>query len=260
MKFAPIAPTTMTGGVAQTSDYLMALPTQARVASYSYDLQRARERNNSYLMLDNGVSELKRPIRLDELCAITQQLEPDEVILPDYLGDDVATKVESNSAAKILRALGYEGKLMGVPQGQTMEDYLTVIEYFLTHFDISTIGLSKYFPSFANRPREDLLYMIEGRGLLERRQDVEWHLLGLCENLGELTAIARRYPWLRGIDTCYPVLASMQGIQIVLEPSNIVTSPEGFETATADAYGFDENRVWNLLPANITHFKKVCNA
>lgn len=258
MKFAPIAPTTMTRGVAQTSDYLMALPTQAVEATYSYDLLRARERNGSFLMLDNGVSELKRPMRLEELTPFIQQLEPSEVILPDHLGNRDTTLYDSIEAAKMLRSLGYENRLMGVPQGKTMEEYLDCISVFQKNFEISTIGLSKYFPIHAGRQREDLLYMIEGRGLLEVRQDMQWHLLGLCENLSQLKAIARRYTWLRGIDTCFPVLASMKGIEIALEPDHIVTSPEGFETAEATDYGFNETTVWDLLGRNLTVFKRIC--
>lgn len=260
MKFAPIAPISMTGEVAQTSDYLMALPTQAGNPDYSYGIQRAREQNGSYLMLDNGVSELKRPLSIEELTPCIQQLMPNEVILPDHLGNKLETCSSTYLAAKRLRALGYADRLMAVPQGETMEEYLDCIAIFQKSFEIATIGLSKYFPVHAGRPREDLLYMIEGRGLLEVRQDMQWHLLGLCENLSQLKAIAKRYTWLRGIDTCYPVLASMKGIEIQLEPDHIVTSPKGFETAGAEDYGFRENTVWDLLPRNLTVFKKVCNA
>ena len=260
MKLAPIAPITMTRGVAQTSDYLMALPTQAANAEYSYDISRARERNSSWLMLDNGVSELKRPLTVEELTPCIQQLDPSEIVLPDHLGDKAKTLKSSLEASLQLRTLGYAGRLMGVPQGETMEEYLDCITVFQRSFEIATIGLSKYFPVHADRSREDLLYMIEGRGLLEVRRDMQWHLLGLCEGLSQLKAIARRYTWLRGIDTCYPVLASMKGIEILLEPDQIVTSPKGFETAKADAYGFSENTVWNLLPRNLAAFKKICCA
>ncbi len=249
MLFAPIAPVSMCEVVTGTSGYLMALPSMVDADAGYAELYSNLSRNGAWVILDNGVSENKRPLAVDKFKAYIGLLIPSEIILPDYLGD-----AESTRAAAFVC---YEGvqRLMAVPQGKTLDEYVDCAFYFAGLPQIGTIGVSKYLPRFCGATRREFLERIRDAGL-HNRTSLQWHLLGLTESLRELADLAMDFPWIRGIDTCYPVLASMMGKSIIND-REIVTSPKGFERAGPYEY-WPENQqtetLWELLHSNLTYF------
>jgi hypothetical protein len=241
---------------------MMILPSQLDDDEVQAVLKKRRAAG-AHIILDNGVSEFKVPLESPVLLSLIQEAEPNELVLPDYLGDSVRTVQSVTSTARWFREHGYTGRLMAVPQGSDPTGYLDCIYAYLADPHIDAIGLSKYFPKFTGQPRADLVEAIHTTGL-HRRRSVDWHLLGICEPLGTLSELAANHPWLRGIDTCYPVLASMMGINIVLD-SNIVTSPDDFFDAAPDAYWpaegarpFNLADLYRLLQDNLNAFHLAC--
>jgi len=252
MLFAPIAPVSMCEVVTGSSDYLMALPSMADADPGYADLYSNLGRNGAWVRLDNGVSEDKRPLAVYEFQAYIDLVGPSEIILPDYLGD-----AESTRAAAFVYSVRYQGaqRLMAVPQGKTLDEYVDCAFYFAGLPQIGTIGVSKYLPKYCGATRREFLERIRDAGL-HNRTSLQWHLLGLAESLRELADLAMDFPWIRGIDTCYPVLASMMGKSIINDRT-IVTSPKGFEHAGPYEYWPVKQQtetLWELLHDNLTHF------
>lgn len=252
MLFAPIAPVSMCEIVTGTSGYLMALPSMVDADTGYAELYSSLSLNGAWVILDNGVSESKQPLAMREFQAYIDLIGPSEIILPDYLEDAEATR-----AAVSEYSIQYKGarRLMAVPQGKTLDEYVDCAFYFAGLPQIGTIGVSKYLPKYCGATRREFLEIIRDAGL-HNRTSLQWHLLGLSENLSELADLAMDFPWIRGIDTCYPVLASMMGISII-DDREIVTSPKGFERADPYEYWPEKwatSTLWELLHDNLAYF------
>ncbi len=259
MNFAPIAPLSLVKTVAPTSKYLMALPAMADDPDYVALYKKLRQ-NDAYVMLDNGLSEDKEPRDAEDLLEVIDRLLPSEVILPDYLRDGPRTVRASKATLDYLRVQGrYYGSFMAVPHGMNLAEYMACIYDLLAIREVQCIGLSKYFPQSTGLPRRALLNSIAGDGLQHRQ--IKWHLLGVCESVEEIRQIALDFPWLRGIDTCYPVLASMMCIDITANPK-IVTSPKGFFRAGTHEYWprkAPPDMMYDLLRYNLKAFDNACH-
>lgn len=278
MFFAPIAPLQFWAATATVSPYLMVLPsmyladtaTPTGTELYQYAIRtKARRAAGSYVMMDNGVSEFKEPLTREALLSIAYELRPTELILPDYLGDAGGTLMSVEDHLEWLKTQNTFGMVyMGVAQGLTLKEYTFCVKV-LNDVGVKAVGLSKYFTRNTGEPRVALIEEVERlRRSRLVREDLEFHLLGLSpeEHLDTLADYARMYPWLRGIDTCYPILAAMMGKNIT-EDTEHVTSPEGFETADKYAYWppSDERdtsgiitEVYNLLRINLRAFSRAC--
>lgn len=259
MLLAPIAPVSLCGTVTQMSSYLMTLPEMALASSDYVDLHKTLSINGAFIILDNGLSEYKEPLDVRTLESVIDRMSPSEVVLPDFLEDKERTCRAARANIQELRTW-YAGRLMAVPQGTTVQDYLDCIYEFISMKEIGTIGISKYFPEITGEPRRTLLQLVRDRSLHKRRS-IDWHLLGLAETPKELSNLALDFPWIRGIDTCYPVLAAMNGMKLSAD-SEVITSPEGYELSTPWLYWPREGVPVDLLPFylghNVEFFTGVC--
>jgi len=260
MNFAPIAPLSLVNMVAPTSKYLMALPAMMDDKDYKRLYKRLRLLG-AYVMLDNGLSENKEPLTAEELEALTVLILPSEVVLPDFLTDSARTIRASRATLEyLLFDGGYAGRFMAVAQGNTLREYMDCIYELLSIRDVHCIGLSKYFPEITGISRRALLNSIASERLHHRK--IEWHLLGVCEPIDEVAAIALEFPWLRGIDTCYPVLAAMKGIDIEIKTQLVATSPKGFFYAKTHKYwpaDLPLPPMYDLLHRNLKAFDNACH-
>lgn len=171
---------------------------------------------SEFLMLDHGLFEddLKVPNPW-LIYLVTRMLDPDEVVLPDVLGNSVAT---IEAACSYLQQMSPKMKVMVVPQARTMKEWGSCLECILITaslrgFDRPTIGLSSLRRTEGLRAqvgtRIPMMKYLHDRGL-------EMHLLGLCSVrhfVEEELPIALELG-VRGLDTCAAFALGVRGLEL----------------------------------------------
>lgn len=249
MKYATIVPAAYLGLI-EADKYHMALAhlidTKVENAYTSfYRLQGARE--GSYVILDNGVIEGDpRPIL--ELIQKAEIINADEIILPDKLCDMETTLELSYDALQAAEAFKPELKLMAVPQGETLEEWLECARIMLD-WDIHCLGIPKVLTKIGGRDAR--LEVLKELG--NRRRGVEVHLLGCWESPLEPLMIDRAVACrailpVRGIDSSIAYVYAREGLSIsqTARPSGAVK----FDAKDADLELLSRNiELWkNIIP------------
>lgn len=171
-----------------------------------------RRRAGDFVILDNGAAEgvdFSDPKRLTKLAS---DIEANEIIVPDVMGDTVGT---------ISRAKGFapyaapEYKYMAVLQGSTQQEVLRCLGFFDTAPDmqyITCIGIPRHLNDIHRTFRLELAEFLIANAFHTRFQ---FHFLGASSWIREiaaLTAIVEGYEtanWdsvgFRGHDTSLPI-------------------------------------------------------
>lgn len=172
---------------------------------------------NGFITLDNGTAEHSL-VTEDVLLDIVSELRPSEVIAPDVLFDKDQTISNLQVFAKRMKnrgCLNYTS-ILGCPQGSTKEEWLECYETMLNDQYVTTIGMSKIaIPKCWNnatgdtmiaKSRQECIQYLKNNFLLRK----PLHLLGM----GEFTEYLYYYnvPNIRSSDSCYAMLAAMNGI------------------------------------------------
>lgn len=140
MKVAFIPPRGMTS-YASRGDILMCLA-QLLNASLdpSYDETMSRLRSKKFALLDNGANE-GQPLTGEALAYIDKIFEPDELVLPDVLGNADETY---KTSTEYLRVFGRAGaSYMGVVQGTNRSELQSLIARYAKVSSITTLGLPR---------------------------------------------------------------------------------------------------------------------
>jgi hypothetical protein len=177
----------------------------------------SQKRNGSYVILDNSAAE-RALVTEEVLIQITKELMPDEVIAPDVLFD--AKQTARNLRTFIMRMdeedLLDKVKIFGCPQGATMKEWLDCYAIMLVDPNVHVIGLSKIAVPFA------FLGKTKDEGIKEARhmavdalKELGWlqkpiHCLGM--GVADEYEKYKGIPQIRSTDSCYSVLAAMNGI------------------------------------------------
>lgn len=203
MKLAVIAPTSMLLRYCRT-DYHLVL---AHLRDDNKYVEFYKHTARGYKMLDNGAAELGQSVDVDVLFQSVYTFEPNEVILPDKLGDWKFTFESAQRTARDFKTVFPELKLMAVPQDLTTALcwYKDCMKYMQIP-DVDTIGI----PKGLKRKRLDVLELLNR----DRPSKWEYHLLGTTGNPVEVKVAAERYPWLRGVDSKIPVRLGQYGITL----------------------------------------------
>jgi len=170
-----------------------------------------------FVMLDNGVIEAGVPMNIKDIVTKSKLIGASEVILPDTLDDAEATLNAACEAIPYARKY-YAGRLMGVPQGKTLDDWVDCAKAML-ELDVDTIGIPKRLVSIGGR---DARYDVLGRlGWLLRGREV--HLLGCWEtpiecSLIEKASKAKQIVPVRGVDSCIPYVYAREDMYISQGP------------------------------------------
>ncbi len=90
------------------------------------DMKSLNDRINKSIIkfVDSGIFQAKRNISYEELFEIYEYLNADYGIIIDFLKDKEKTLESAKEAIKTYRKKKYKFKLVGVTQGQTVDDYL----------------------------------------------------------------------------------------------------------------------------------------
>jgi len=215
--------------------------------AYTNFFKRQGAREGSYVILDNGVIE-GDPRSIDEIIAKARSIGADEIILPDKLMDCDATLEMSYEALLVAKSIAPELKIMAVPQGEDLEEWLSCANIMLD-WDINCIGIPKVLTKLGGR--DGRLEALRAMGRRFRGLDI--HLLGCWESPLELVLIQKYADKLhiqpvRGVDSVIAYVYAREGLSI-----SQASRPSG----AVDFAAHDASE--ELLVSNIAIWKGMSN-
>jgi len=194
-----------------------------------YFLTLRAQQPTAFITLDNAAAE-KSLIEHDALLNIVAELQPNEVVSPDYLleKDKTMESLDKFATMMVQRGLDRVTKLFACPQADNKENWFDAFATMARHPLVSVLGLSKITVPycFADRSLGDTNIASSRQaavvGLLERgllTKDI--HLLGMgdpteygfyMQLMAEDANAWPLYRHLRSSDSCYSVLAAWHGV------------------------------------------------
>lgn len=173
--------------------------------SYAEFYQRRRQEGD-FVILDNSAHEQLEGQSLDQLVLAAKTIGPSEIVLPDrlFFGDDTIER--STEAYARLRQEFPATKLMGVPQGRTISEWVTCLNALLS-LGVDTIGISKDYEVWPG----GLACRVADVG--ERHPSVDIHMLGWGRELWQLREIEES-GLVRGVDSAKPIVYALHGVEL----------------------------------------------
>lgn len=102
-------------------------------------------RADRFVLMDNGAAEGHQPT-IFELIPKAHLLRPTEMVLPDTLLNMTDTLLKGHEALEVVAGSfdsGYKPRLMAVPQGATIKEWVACARVML-NWPISALGISKF--------------------------------------------------------------------------------------------------------------------
>ena len=176
-------------------DYLFGIATWARdFPEYAHFLLEHSE--NSSLYLDNGAFEEGQSMDVMEYLTIIESLMPDWVVAPDVIQNSAKTIQMSKLFFMEAGQLSESVKVMVVPQGKTVEEWIhcfhVMVRMFRHKFDM--VGVPRCM--YPNR-----LALV--RHIIKFARGKKIHLLG-CGEPSEIAGILGSNAPITSIDTSWP--------------------------------------------------------
>lgn len=170
-----------------------------------------------FVIMDNGVIETGVAMSIVRVVQKAKLIGAHELILPDTLDHSEATLDAACEAIPYVRKY-FDGKIMGVPQGRTFEEWIECAKLML-EMDVDTIGIPKRLVKIAGR--DGRLMALETLAWSLRGRDV--HLLGCWETPIECTMIekavqAKRIVPVRGVDSAIAYVYARENMFISQGP------------------------------------------
>lgn len=174
---------------------------------------RSQIARGAFVIMDNGAAE-KQALTISELAHAVELLGPTETVLPDVLRDGTATIQRATEAlenAEFQAALAKGStRLMAVPHGHNVTQWITCAVRLLAIPQVSTIGISKFevdvLPEIATEGRAALAKLLRIYG---PQRPYLIHYLGMH---GSPVEVSLDPYAARGVDTCLPIEAARQGV------------------------------------------------
>jgi len=163
-----------------------------------------------FMILDNGAFENGKSMEFADYSEIVKSLKPDQVVLPDAINDARTTIAMSDEflhrALTELNVPSY----MGVLQGESINDYLFCLEYYIRQskkHPIRTIGVPYHM---FYRPT-----LFRKTNIIEtcEEHDLLIHILGL-PNPYEILDLMK-FNQISSIDTSLPISAAHKGMALI---------------------------------------------
>lgn len=200
MKTAVITPPSYLELVGRQSGYHMALSQWLRRNPMYMSWYKKAHAQGDFIMVDNGAAEPESE-RIDwtQVMWVSNQVQADEVVLPDVLKDSRGTVYYTSRAAAQVPA---KNRCI-VPQGGTWGEWLDC--YTQLHDNLSgryaTIGIAKHLERLEGG-RAEALRMLPGYAKFH----YNIHLFGIWQApKDEIYACRREWPYIRGIDSGAPI-------------------------------------------------------
>lgn len=172
----------------------------------------------SYIIVDNSVIE-NDPQPIELVVKAAMSIDAQEIVLPDVLHDMDATLDKSLEALTTMKCDFPHFKTMAVPQGKTMEEWISCAKIML-EWPIDCIGIPKNLTYVSGTPKGrpyNRIHAIESVAGLIRDRSI--HLLGCWTSPIELSLVARSVmdkviPEVRSIDTAMAYIFTKAGKRI----------------------------------------------
>lgn len=153
-------------------------------------------RFRGYKILDNSLIELGGAVELPRVLSAAQEINAQEIILPDKFLDCQGTLEAVRESIQQLKNLGELGKykLMAVAHGSTVEEWVHCFKELEAIKEIDVIGIPKVTAKLqpGGRPALESIW---------RNSHKQIHLLGLWYAFGELDSYMDP-DRIRSVDTC----------------------------------------------------------
>lgn len=171
-----------------------------------------------FVILDNSVVELGKPVELDMIVEAAKVVKPDCIVLPDAYLDSDATIANCRKAIEPWSEAFESGQqpfddcevpFMFLPQGKTKDDFLRCALEFATHRRIRWWGIPRNIVEYhgSRQWAIDVLHAI-----------APWrkiHLFGFSDNLVD-DMICAQDPRVFSIDSAVPVRCNHYGLKFTL--------------------------------------------
>lgn len=176
-----------------------------------YYSQRAAD-GKSFVLLDNGAAEDSQ-LFLDDLVDVYKIIRPHEMVIPDTLCDCKSTLDKLSESIAYFDKQGVDCRLMGVPQGKTLSEWIECADAMVANARVNTIGVSKFLPMAMDdtQARIDAMQCLDNSIKRHNRYDLQVHLLGLSESPNVVGYLTKHYRYIRGCDTAYGYLCAQAG-------------------------------------------------
>lgn len=247
MKVATILPTAYLSMV-QDDDYHLCLAQLIDTDEQYTTFYTRAAQDGKFVILDNGAAEgIVAPI--EELYEKSLQINASELVLPDVFFNSNGTIAAVHGAMDYLTKVGYKGRVMAVPQGRSLREWL-VCALEIMHMGVHTIGVPK---NLVHTEGPEGRYKAIG-GLLHLRRLVnnimiEVHLLGCWTDPREVGMIYN-FCDVRGVDSRLPYLYAAEGWLL---------DPDKYDKPPKKNIDFGENVVdRDLLWQNIKRWRGYC--
>lgn len=247
MKLATILPTPYLT-LAKEDDMHMALAHLVGKDAEYTQFFKDRASEGKFVILDNGVVETGRPVPIEVLVEKAKLIGASEIIIPDFFMEGEATIESAIENIPYVREHAPKLKIMVVPQGDTIEDWLYYAREVIK-LDIDTIGIPKVLTKLGGRDARlevlaDLAFSLRG---------LDVHLLGCWENPLELTLIAKAV----ATKQILPVRSCDSAIAYAYARDNVLIS-QGVRPSGAINFGANDANI-DALTKNIEIWKdSVC--
>lgn len=204
---------------------LLAHDILAKPAEYQRIYNKVRQdHHDSFIILDNSIIELGKPLPIKDLLEASKILRPDCIVIPDVMGKGDETR---ESAVQFTREYAQRifeldddnpVGLMGVLQGDTIGDVMSTMAVFYALPLIEYVGIPRVLTKMLGSRMPVLCAMQRSPACVasKYRSFAGYHLLGFSDNIIDDVACAR-VPWIQGIDSNVPVRAGAKGVTMSID-------------------------------------------
>jgi hypothetical protein len=209
-----------------------------------------------WITLDNGAAEHSL-VTEDLLLNVTAELKPDEVIAPDVLfnKDETLKNFKSFIQKMYNKGLLSHTSIFACPQGSNKEEWMECYYQMVVSPFVKCIGLSKIaVPKCWNNAEGDVMIGTSRNQCIRDLIDKHWlikplHLLGMGEHDEFEFYLKNRIPNIRSSDSCYTILAAMNGISFANGDLTRIPTTNAYFDATLT------ETVKQLAAQNISYLK-----
>jgi hypothetical protein len=210
--------------------------------------------------MDNSCFELGESLEDDLLYEWCEKLNPDIVVLPDVLGDRLATLDRTFGFLDRYPHVASYG--MAVAQGSSRQEliecYADMRDYRSEHdYYIEMLALPFVFkwidrdPEKQANERIDLIDYMDANRVIDRGR--RHHLLGTWQ--AREFAYYRKYGWISSIDTSNPIMAAIDGD--AYGEHGLSNKPKSTFDSVYDMLEVDINM--DMLYNNVEQFRRIVN-
>lgn len=188
-------------------------------AEYTYFFKHRNK--DSFCILDNGVIE-GNPMPIDIILERAALIQADEIVLPDAYKDAAKTIEMIDEAIQYIETHpdAYKCKLMAVPQGASMEEWVDCAKQIIDKFGafIHTIGIPKHLIDTCGQRDARLFAISSLKDEIPNIDSYDIHLLGCWKTPLEVLTIAKAseqgiIPEVRSCDSAIPYVYARSGLR-----------------------------------------------